>query len=286
MLWTFTASVSFSTPPVQTVSQIMKGRAGTALVLDVDSGRILDSYHIDVAARRTVSPGSTVKPFTLMALIDAGIVTESTSYICPRTVRIAGRTLDCSHPVVPGPIDAVRALAYSCNHFFVSAAQQLPSDTLYRTLSRAGFNSPTGKWSTEIAGTLQRPQSKDAVRLMSIGEDGIAVTPLALAEAYRMIAKGLRNPDPTSVEMRMIRSGLENAVSEGTAQAAASKHFRVAGKTGTSGGHAWFAGFAPSERPEIVVLVFLEHGRGGPDAAPLAARIFGSYSVLNERSAP
>jgi cell division protein FtsI/penicillin-binding protein 2 len=220
-----------------------------------------------------------------MALFDAGVVTENTSFLCPRTVRVAGRTLDCSHPPSPGPIDAIKALAYSCNHFFVTASQRLPSDALYRAFLQAGFNSPTGKWSTEITGTVQQPHSQDAVKLMSIGEDGVSVTPLALAEAYRRLALRLRS-GPATDELQIIRKGLESAVVAGTGQLAATKDLRVAGKTGTSAGHAWFAGFAPSENPEIVVLVFLERGRGGADAAPIAARIFAGYSFSKERTAP
>jgi penicillin-binding protein A len=66
-------------------------------------------------------------------------------------------------------------------------------------------------------------------------------------------------------------------VNAGTGQAANSKIVQVAGKTGTFGGHAWFAGFAPAESPEMVVVVFLERGTGGADAAPIAGRIFDTY---------
>jgi cell division protein FtsI/penicillin-binding protein 2 len=52
----------------------------------------------------------------------------------------------------------------------------------------------------------------------------------------------------------------------------------VAGKTGTSAGHAWFAGFAPAERPEVVVVVFLESGTGGADAAPVAGTVFRAWA--------
>jgi penicillin-binding protein 2 len=42
--------------------------------------------------------------------------------------------------------------------------------------------------------------------------------------------------------------------------------------------HAWFIGFAPSRKPEIVVTVFLEHGHsGGKVAAPVAMRVFKGY---------
>jgi cell division protein FtsI/penicillin-binding protein 2 len=261
-------------PFQQAVTRAMNGRQGAAVALDVVSGRILASYRMDVAARRLASPGSAIKPFTLMALVEEGVVTERTAFMCPITVRVGGRQLDCSHPASPSPFGAIQAIAHSCNHFFVHASEGLSKDALYRVFSRAGLNSPTGKWETEIAGSLKEPGSAEDVQLMSIGESSVTVTPLGLAEAYRSLALRLRDAPENDVESRLILKGLEAAVEQGTGRAAAAQHVHVAGKTGTADGHAWFAGFAPAERPQIVVLVFLERGTGGSDAAPVAGRIF------------
>jgi cell division protein FtsI/penicillin-binding protein 2 len=153
-------------------------------------------------------------------------------------------------------------------------SERLPLDALPREFSRAGFNSVTGRWQTELPGVVEQPRSKQSIQLMSVGEEGVKVTPLALAEAYRGLARPLRNPKAASPELRLVLKGLEAVVASGTGQAANSKRVQVAGKTGTFGGHAWFAGFAPAESPEIVVVVFLEKGSGGADAAPIAGRIF------------
>jgi len=266
----------------QAVNNAMTRRDGAAVALDVETGRILASYRLDVAARRVASPGSTVKPFTLMALLEAGVVDGQTAFVCPITVRIGGRQLDCSHPSTADPFDPILALAHSCNHFFIRSSERLPMDALYRAFSGAGFDSLTGKSETEIRGSLQLPVSKESMQLMSVGESNVAVTPLALAEAYRSLALRLRAPRQSPEELRLILLGLEAAVKVGTARAAASERMQVAGKTGTSGGHAWFAGFAPAGRPEIVVVVFLEHGTGGSDAAPIAGRIFAGYPPLRD----
>jgi penicillin-binding protein 2 len=204
------------------------------------------------------------------------MVTEQTALVCPKVVRIGKRTLDCSHERMPGPLNAVTALAYSCNHFFTRLSESLPIDALARAFSRFGFNSLTGRWQTEIPGTIQQPASKQAMQLMSIGENDIAVTPLAMAEAYRQLARRLRSQESTP-ELRIVSDGLRAVVTTGTGKLAASKRVAISGKTGTSGGHAWFAGFVPSERPEIVVVVFLERGTGPADAAPIAGRILDSY---------
>jgi cell division protein FtsI/penicillin-binding protein 2 len=255
----------------------MRRRQGAAVALDVETGEVLASYRMDVAARRLVPPGSAIKPFTLMALLEAGLVKEDTTLFCPRTVRIGTHVLDCSHPRTPEVLDPVVALAYSCNHFFTSMSERLPLDALPREFSRAGLGSVTGRWPTELPGILEQPQSKEGMQLMSIGEEGVKVTPLALAEAYRTLARRLRNPQNVTDDLQLVLKGLQAVVDTGTGQAARSKYVHVAGKTGTAGGHAWFAGFVPAEKPEIVIVIFLERGTGGADAAPIISHLMDYY---------
>jgi penicillin-binding protein 2 len=72
---------------------------------------------------------------------------------------------------------------------------------------------------------------------------------------------------------------MEEAVEFGTSQLARVPGATVAGKTGSvpSARVAWFAGFAPSRAPSVVVVVMLQGRSGGADAAPIAARILQSY---------
>ena len=45
--------------------------------------------------------------------------------------------------------------------------------------------------------------------------------------------------------------------------------------------HAWFASYAPSESPELVVVVLNEHGgHGGSSAAPIAVKVIDAYFRL------
>jgi penicillin-binding protein 2 len=83
---------------------------------------------------------------------------------------------------------------------------------------------------------------------------------------------------------------------KGTAYDARLRDVEVSGKTGTAqvrkmgrvrsegreqfglGDHAWFVGFAPTRRPEIAVVVLVEHGGlGGHVAAPVAMEIMHGY---------
>jgi penicillin-binding protein 2 len=91
----------------------------------------------------------------------------------------------------------------------------------------------------------------------------------------------------------------------GTAFSKRLKDIKVAGKTGTAQvatlgavrlkthqmdffqrDHAWFAGFAPAEDPEIAVVVINEHGgHGGSDAAPTAMAVIKKYFDLKKEDA-
>ncbi len=82
---------------------------------------------------------------------------------------------------------------------------------------------------------------------------------------------------------QLIKQGLEDAVRIGTARQAYIQGLRVGGKTGTAQNpqgldHAWFACLAPVDNPQVVVVVFLEHGgHGGVAAAPIARHILEAY---------
>jgi cell division protein FtsI/penicillin-binding protein 2 len=97
-----------------------------------------------------------------------------------------------------------------------------------------------------------------------------------MAAAYRKLA--IRSKDRGA--WASLYEGLEGATDYGTARQARPPGVSVAGKTGTaselgSGAvHAWFAGYAPADTPRIVVVVFLEQGIGGRDAAPIARELF------------
>lgn len=112
--------------------------------------------------------------------------------------------------------------------------------------------------------------------------------------------KALGDLGTTDTHLAAVNHSLERAVNDperATGHLAGVVGGTVAGKTGTAQvrkivrghlrqninrfrdrDHAWFAAFAPYESPEIVVIVFLEHGgSGGKDAAPVAREIIEAY---------
>src|SRR5258708_6590064 len=158
----------------------MAGRQGTAVVLSVDSGKILASYHLEVAARRLTRPGSVVKPFTLLA---AGA--QARKLICARKLQIGARQMDCSHPPMPDPFDGITAMAYSCNYYFAALAAGLRGSDLVETFTRAGLIARTGLYAGEAVGEITPPSTIEQRQLLALGEANILLTPLELAAAYR-----------------------------------------------------------------------------------------------------
>ena len=121
-------------------------------------------------------------------------------------------------------------------------------------------------------GTLWKPRLAKAV----IGEDGVITQGLP----SQAIAVNLASPE----SLRVVREGMRQAVSAGSAVALNDMPIAVAGKTGTaqtgaySKNHGWFIGFAPYENPEIVIVVLVEEGTGGStDAVPIAKEVLYYY---------
>jgi cell division protein FtsI/penicillin-binding protein 2 len=264
-------------------SRAMAGRTGSVVVIDVAAGKVLAAYHPEAGARRVVLPGSAIKPFTLLALLESGKVNQQTALMCNRSLAIAGHKLNCTHPALKQPIDAATALAYSCNTYFARMATRLTPAELRRSFLNDGFGSPSGLVADDAAGRVALASTQSELQLQAIGEWGVRVTPLELLRGYQHLAKLSLQHDAT---LAPLFDGLEGSVSYGMGHLAQPEtNMKVAGKTGTSlveegaWRHGWFAGYAPASKPEIALVVFLEKGHGPSDAASVAREIFAEYAA-------
>ena len=120
------------------LAHIMRGRSGTAVVVDVASGRVLADCRPEVAARRLARPGSAFKPFTLLTLLQSGKLRPTDSLVCRRNLRVGPHDLSCSHPQT-GALQAVSALAYSCNDFFATFGLRLTAGDLQAAFTQSGI---------------------------------------------------------------------------------------------------------------------------------------------------
>jgi cell division protein FtsI (penicillin-binding protein 3) len=246
-------------------------KAGTVIVLDVDTGEVLamvnqPAYNPNdrdqVAASRyrnravtdIFEPGSSIKPFIAAAGIASGRYHGNTIIdTSPGFVRVGIKNIPDHHNL--GPITLTTVLAKSSNVGMTKMAMTLSPKTMYDTLSAFGFGEVSGSgFPGESAGLLN-----DYTHWRKIGQAtisygyGLSVTPLQLARAYATLgAYGVRRPvtlrkveEPVPGEQvidprvaRELIEMMESVVSaEGSGKRASLLGYRVAGKTGT----AWTA---------------------------------------------
>ena len=300
-----------------------RASAGGIVVLDATSGEILamanlPSYnpnnrgHFDPRRTRNrtatdlFEPGSTLKPFTAAAALEAGAVRpESMIQTAPGQMTIGKRTIHDAHP--QGMLTVAEVIQKSSNVGAAKLALALPAETLWKLFSGVGFGTPPESgFPGEVSGRLRAHKSWRPIEqaTMSYGH-GISVSLLQLARAYTIFAtdgmlqpvtliKRTAPPQPTRVvsaeTARAVRAMLELAVQPGgTAPRAQVAGYRVAGKTGTARkiegkGYAAnkyvsaFVGFAPVSAPRLVIAVMIDEPTagqyyGGAVAAPVFSRV-------------
>ena len=256
------------------------------VVVDIATGHLLAASHLAEAARTLAAPGSTLKPLVLYGLIASGHWDADRRIACTRRLNIAGRSLNCSHPL-SDPMNARQALAWSCNTYFANVAATLHPGELLGLFAPTGLLSQTGLASGEATAELRTPLTSDENQLALLGVDGIRVTPLELAVAYRWLAQQV-SAHPDTPAAQVVQAGLEDSASFGIAGAASLGGVVVAGKTGTANvsagtpSHGWFAGWAPAERPQVLVVVYLPAGHGA-NAAQVAADLL-AHSPLRQKA--
>jgi cell division protein FtsI (penicillin-binding protein 3) len=302
-----------------------KAKAGGMVILDVDSGEILALANwptFNPNARNRVArdrmrnraltdvfePGSTMKPFTIACAIDAGRLRPDTMIdTAAGQLTIGPNTIHDAHRA--GPLTVEQVIQKSSNVGAAKIALSLPPETLWRTLSDAGFGTPpkTG-FPGEVAGRLRPAKTWKPIEqaTMAYGH-GISVNLVQMARAYTVFASDGELKQATLFKAngpvagrpvlkpetaRAVRHMLELAVQAGgTAPQAQIVGYRVAGKTGTAHkleGRSYankyvssFVGFAPVSRPRLVVAVMIDEPTagqyyGGAVAAPVFSRVMGA----------
>jgi cell division protein FtsI/penicillin-binding protein 2 len=282
---------------------------GSVIVINPSTGEICAVWNLRRATMDAYPPGSTGKIVEASAALEQGLLTPSDRIVCRRVPPLLGPDYRCVHPPAPQGFTVSSALANSCNYFFTVVSLRLDAQSLIHWYSVFGFGTPA-----ELDGMATSPgqvrlaKRARAKALEAIGEWGVVVTPAQLLDAYALVAnRGTIWPLRTKNARRRhsgpfrqitlkrstyktILNGLVGCVRLGTCHAAAVPGVQVAGKTGTASAldgsratHAWFVGFAPAERPEVALVVFLDRGTGEHTAAPLAGDLFRQYFATRRK---
>jgi cell division protein FtsI/penicillin-binding protein 2 len=170
------------------------------------------SRFIDPIASTVYEPGSVFKMLTAAAALGNGTVTPKTRIKDTGTLRLDGgraRVDDADH-VAKGWMTFEDAVAHSRNVVAAKVALKLARTTtkasivLYDTWVRMGFGAPTGvDVANEVSGIVRDPQDRRWSQIDlangSFGQ-GIAVTPIQLAQAFAAMVNG-----GTLVQPRVVR---------------------------------------------------------------------------------
>ena len=251
-------------------------------------------------------PGSTLKPFAIAAALESGKWKPDSRVFCENgKYQVGSHTIHDDHQ--EQWLDLTGLISRSSNIGIAKVALDIGSERLYNMLTEVGFERRSGiGLSGESPGIIPPIGRWGAVETANIAfGQGIAVTPLQLATAFCVLANGGNYVAPKLLAdeashashrvmpektARIIASMLETATGpDGTGSKAVPAGYRVAGKTGTAqkpsadGSYAddkftaVFAGMAPAENPELVVVVVIDEPQksiyGGQVAAPVFRNI-------------
>lgn len=308
-----------------------RATSGSAVIIDVKTGGVLamvnaPSYNPNNRSSRqsftmrnrvitdAMEPGSTVKPFVVLAALEAGIADENTIIDTGNGImQIGGSRVRDTSKV--GKANLAKILQKSSNIGVAKLALDMPLEALLGMYSSIGYGQLSGlNLVGETTGIFpnRRRWSQFEIATLAFGY-GISITPLQLAHAYATLGNGglyqpvhiiennqqdlskqvIDHDDAMSV-LYMLEAVTQPG---GTATRAAVPGYRVAAKTGTSrkaaaGGYsdeyvAITSGVAPVSDPRIALVVVINEPQGdqyygGAVAGPVFSEIMkGALQILN-----
>ena len=304
-----------------------QAKSGSVVVLDIETGEVLamanqpsfnpnDLSNLKSAATRNraitdqMEPGSTVKPFTLLAALESGKFAADTKVdTSPGYLRVTYKTF--VDPKNYGVLDLAGILTKSSQVGTTKVALALDPDATRGMFERVGFGEPIGSgFPGEIVGELPGHRSWDPVTQATFAFGyGLSASSLQMARAYSVLANdGLRREIPLVAldeppeSIRVVDAGITQDVRQmlqaaagasGTGKRASIDGYSVGGKTGTlhkvkaGGGYdedrymSVFAGLSPVDNPRLVTIVVIDEPQdgdyfGGLVAAPVFSEVTGN----------
>ena len=302
-------------------------KSGSVVVLDVNSGEVLAMVNqpsFNPNDRSTLSqnsvrnraitdlmePGSTVKPFTVLAALESGqFSAQSRIDTNPGYLKVDYKTF--VDPSNYGELNLAEVLTKSSQVGTTKVALALDPESTRDLFQRVGFGEVVGTgFPGETLGSLPAYRKWHPVTQATFAFGyGLSVSSLQLARAYAVLANdGLRkeismvalNSEPEGLRVinaaatKEVRHMLRAASShKGTGRRAMIDGYSVGGKTGTlhkvkvEGGYddnrymSVFAGLSPISSPRLATVVVIDEPRqgdyfGGLVAAPVFSEITGN----------
>ncbi|HSK71519.1 MAG TPA: penicillin-binding transpeptidase domain-containing protein [Pyrinomonadaceae bacterium] len=268
--------------------EALGNRAGTVVVMEAQTGKVLTVVNQDWGIRKGFKPCSTIKLVTGVAGVNEELIDEEGN------LRKQSFKMNLDD-----------ALAYSNNSYFQKVGTNLGSGKMISYAKALGLGEQTGiNAEGETDGKL--PYGNENARIYSHGDD-FEVTPLQLAVMVSAITNGGKLVVPQTPRnafektnfrgamrrevnlpkktLQGVMAGMLGASEYGTARRAANPGLTIAGKTGSCIGQGtWvglFASVAPAVNPKYAVVVIT---RGQSERGKFAAAIAGKiYQSLRPR---
>jgi cell division protein FtsI/penicillin-binding protein 2 len=274
-------------------------RAGTVVVVDPNTGRVLSIVNQKLAFKSGFKPCSTIKVVAALAALSEGLIERGTK------LRLGMRLT----------MDLTEALALSNNPYFAQLGTKLGFQRVsyYSRLFGLGEKAGLNIDGEEPGLFPEAPPKEIGVGMMTSYGMGINLTPLELAALMSAIANGgtlyyLQYPrsaqEAGSLAPRVkrhldiqqfipeLRPGMLGAVEYGTAKRAAyDPNEPIYGKTGTCNDFqsarthlGWFGAFNETGRAKLVVVVLVT-GWGRTTNGALASEIAGNvFKTLSQQN--
>lgn len=313
-----------------------KAISASLIVLDANNGEVLaavsqpaynpnkrSNVNVNAYRNRTFldvyEPGSTVKPFVVLAALDGQYIDDNVEIETHGYYRVGRNLVRDTHNYKT--LDLTGLLKKSSNIAASKVALAMPADYFWQKYSQLGFGTSANiGFPGEASGSLQDFQSWGEFEQATLSYGyGVSSSTLQLARAYTALADDgvlhsvsliKREEDDQSQRVfsrentKKVRKMLEQVVTRtGTAYQARVDGYRIAGKTGTVkkasvGGYsdnqyiALFVGMAPASDPKYVIAVMIDEpsaGKyyGGQVAAPVFSQVMAGalrlYGVLPDQ---
>jgi penicillin-binding protein 1A len=241
------------------------GAQGALVAIDNATGEIkamvggrdfnLSKFNRATQALRQV--GSSFKPYVYTAAIDHGATPDDTILDAPVTFPNASGPPYEPHNYdekFEGTITFRRALAQSRNIPALRLADSLGIKTVIDYAHRFGITSNIPPYLPVALGAVEITPMEQTSAFSVFPNDGVHITPRYITKVTDYEGRTLEEnfPDVKDVigarTARTMTAMLREVVLHGTAIAAASMKYPLAGKTGTTNNFtdAWFVGFSPS----------------------------------------
>ena len=277
---------------------------------------------LDRAIQARYPPGSTWKLAVAAMALKRGIVGPRTHMPipCRGGLQYGNRYFRCWDARGHGALTLTEAIAQSCDVYFYQLGIKLGVTSILEDGNAWGFRGRTGidlpgevpsefptgpeyydriygprRWTSAVALNLAIGQGENAQTLVQmmrlyqqLASDGKMREPFVVRPS---LTSGTENAslDLSADQLTALRRAMIAVVEQGTARGSRIASLQIAGKTATAQNphgpdHGWFIGFAPAEKPEIVVGAIIEFAQHGTAVAPLVARTIAHYLGIDEHS--